>query len=185
MVFGSRRSKKKGKAYMENLEEVQAIFRKMEITDRISTMLICLHGSSKGDLFGEIFNCYIEDSVPFINTGDMILKIDQICDRIGTPHPSTEPRFLNREMEKNYQKRMEGKSCVQKKGKIQLFESGRMVMRAVKARETLLVKVEYRQHSCLQGRIQGNLTNGKQVGFRSSLELMRMIREIAIMEDKR
>lgn len=170
---------------MENLKEVQVSCRKMVTTERVSTMLICFHGSTNGDLYGEIFNCYIDAPVPFINTGDMILKIDEICNRIGTPHPSTEPRFLNQEMGEHYWERMEGKSGMQEKAKTQLLDSSRMAMRAVKARETLLIKVEYRQYSCLQGRIQGKRTNGRPVSFRSSLELMRMMREIAIMADKR
>lgn len=167
---------------MMKFEDIQAGCKKMVTTARISTMLVCIHGKKGEDLFGEILNCYMEKPVPFSSLGDLILKMDEMCNWIGTPHPTTEPRFINKQMEKQYNKRMEGKNNIPMRAKIQLMESSLLITKAVKARETLMVKIEYRQFSSLQGRVLGKMTAGKYIGFRSALELMRMIREISILE---
>ncbi|MEY8355369.1 hypothetical protein AALB39_18705 [Lachnospiraceae bacterium 54-53] len=168
---------------MVKMEDIQICCEKMIATDRVSTMLICIHGKRGEEPCGEILNCYMEGPVAFYNVGDLVLKLDEICDWIGTPHPSTEPRFLNHEMEKQYRSRMEGKSNVPVKAKIRLLDSSLLISRAVKARQTLLVKIEFRQYSSFQGRVQGKLTRGEFVGFRSALELMRMVRELAMTDE--
>ena len=61
-------------------EEMQNICRSMTVTDRVSTMLICFHGKKEGNLYGEILNCYIDGPVRFSNIGDLMLKLDEICD---------------------------------------------------------------------------------------------------------
>lgn len=168
---------------MIKIDDIQVCCEEMIATDRVSTMLICIHGKKREDLYGEILNCYLEKPVAFFGIGDLILKMDEICNWIGTPHPSTDPRFLNKIMEKQYNKRMEGKNNVPVKAKIRLLDSSLLLSQAVKARETLLVKIDFRQYSSFQGRVQGKLTHGEYIGFRSALELMRMIREIAVSDD--
>lgn len=164
---------------MINMDQLYRSCSFMMAAERISTMLVCVHGNDKGNVYGEILSCYMEDPVGFSNVGELILRIDEICNWIGTPHPSTEPRFLNPGMKEQFHNRMVGKSNVPVKAKMQFQDSSRLISRAVKAKTTLLVTIEYRLYSSLQGRVQGKLTKGKSVPFRSAMELMRMIQEIS------
>jgi len=153
----------------------------MTVTDRISTMLICFHGKEGEDFYGEILNCYIEKPVCFFGIGDLILKLDEMCDWIGTPQPAMEPRFLNKKMSEKYAKRTKEKNILPVKAKIQLQDSKTLGSRAHLAKETLIVKIEFRQNASIQGRVIGKLTKKKYVNFRSALELMRMLEEIVII----
>lgn len=163
---------------MINRKQIHRACTFMTRAVRISTMLVCIHGRKEGALYGEILNCYMEYPVPFKNEGELILRIDEMCDWIGTPHPSTEPRFLNDAMEKEFMEQRKLKSNVPIKAKVRFQDSSSLVSYSVKARATLLITVEYRLHSSLQGRVQGKMTNGKAVGFRSAMELMRMMEAI-------
>ncbi|HCD45953.1 MAG TPA: hypothetical protein DEQ64_19955 [Lachnoclostridium sp.] len=161
-------------------EEMQNVCHSMTVTDRVSTMLICFHGKKEGNLYGEILNCYIDGPVWFSSVGDLILKLDEICDWVGTPQPSMDPRFLNKKMSEEYAYRTKGKNKIPVKAKIQLQDSKTLSFRAVQAKESLIVKIEHRQNASIQGIVTGRLTSKNYVAFRSALELMRMIREIAV-----
>ncbi len=166
---------------MIEIEEIQNVCQSITETDRISTMLICFHEEKDGNLCGEILNCYIDGPVRFFGVGDLILKLDEICDWVGTPQPSTNPRFLNKKMSEKYAKRTKEKNILPVKAKIQLQDSKTLGSRAHLAKETLIVKIEFRQNASIQGRVIGKLTKKKYVNFRSALELMRMLEEIVII----
>jgi hypothetical protein len=161
-------------------EEIQDICRGMTVTDRISTMLICFHGKEGEDFYGEILNCYIDKPVCFFGIGDLILKLDEMCNWIGTPQPTTEPRFLNKKMAKQYALRSKKKIRIPEKASIQLQNSTVLCSQASRAKSTLLIKIEYRQNASMQGRVIGKITAQNYISFRSALELMRMIKEISI-----
>ncbi|WP_312429012.1 hypothetical protein [Lacrimispora sp.] len=165
-------------------EEIQNVCQGLTETDRISTMLICFHEEKDENLYGEILNCYIDEPVLFSSVGDLILKMDEICNWIGTPQPSTNPRFLNRKMADEYANRTQGKNRLPAKAKIQLQDSKTLGTRAHLAKETLIVKIEYRQNASMQGRVIGRLTKKKYVSFRSALELMRMLEEMTAKTKK-
>jgi hypothetical protein len=165
---------------MIEMEEIQNVCQSITETDRISTMLICFHEEKDGNLYGEILNCYIDEPVGFFGVGDLILKLDEICDWVGTPQPTTNPRFLNKKMLEGYAFRTKEKNILPVKAKIQLQDSKKLSSRAHLAKETLLVKIEYRQNASIQGRVIGKLTKKKYVNFRSALELMRMLEEIVV-----
>ncbi|GLC80176.1 hypothetical protein [Lacrimispora brassicae] len=165
-------------------EEMQNVCGGITATGRGSTMLICFHGKKDGNLYGEILNSYIDRPVWFSGAGDLIFKLDEICDWIGTPQSSTEPRFLNKKMLEQYAYRTKGKSQMPVKVKIQLQDSKALSSRSILAKETLIVKIEHRQNASMQGRVMGKLTSKEYVGFRSALELMRMIKEITVKTEK-
>jgi len=166
---------------MIEIEEIQNVCQSITETDRISTMLICFHEEKDGNLCGEILNCYIDGAVRFFGVGDLILKLDEICDWVGTPQPTTNPRFLNKKMSEKYANRTREKNILPVKAKIQLQDSKTLGSRAHLAKETLIVKIEFRQNASIQGRVIGKLTKKKYVNFRSALELMRMLEEIVII----
>ncbi|HBE84788.1 MAG TPA: tungsten formylmethanofuran dehydrogenase, partial [Lachnoclostridium sp.] len=55
---------------------------------------------------------------------------------------------------------------------------------ASRAKNTLLIKIEFRQNASMQGRVIGKITSQKYICFRSALELMRMIKEIAMKAER-
>lgn len=83
-------------------------------------------------------------------------------------------------MSEEYAYRTKGKNKIPVKAKIQLQDSKTLSFRAVQAKESLIVKIEHRQNASIQGIVTGRLTSKNYVAFRSALELMRMIREIAV-----
>lgn len=168
---------------MTRREEAERNSRNMEKMDRISTMLVCFRGKNGLDLYGEILNCYIDRPVCFYSIGDLILKLDEICNWIGTPQPTTNPRFLNKKMSIQYMCRTMDENKIPVKAKLKLQANKSLSAHAVRARETLMIVIEYRQNASLQGRVIGKVTSNKYVNFRSALELMRMIREIVIQAD--
>ena len=137
-------------------------------------MLICIQGKTEDRIRGEICSYHLKKTIPFSDIGDMVLKIDEICDWLGTPQRTTNPRFMNSEMEQRYlDASKEHSEMVEDMG------IGRYGVtpfpQALKSRAVLVVIVRYRQNSSIQGTIKGRLTGDKEVSFRSALELMRMM----------
>ena len=83
-------------------EEAIKRIEELIVSDRASTMLVCIQGTREGEPWGEIYNCYLREPVLFNGAGDMVLKLDEMCNWVGAPHPTTDYRFLNREMERQY-----------------------------------------------------------------------------------
>ncbi len=91
----------------------------------------------------------------------MILKLDEICDWIGSPQPTTEPRFLNKKMAEQYALRTRRNNRIPEKASIQLQNSMVLYSQASRAKNTLLIKIEFRQNATMQGRVIGKLTSKK------------------------
>lgn len=144
------------------------------VSDRASTMLICIHGGRGTGIYGEICSCYLREAVEFKGVGDLILRLDGICNWLGTPSYTTEPRFLNKEMEKRHQAADSVHPEIVRDKQMGGLEQIPF-RQALKAREVLVVYIKYRQNSSMQGSIRGKLTQGQIVNFRSGLELMRML----------
>ena len=163
------------------IQDEEAIKRieELVVSDRASTAMICIQGSGEEGPYGELYSCYLKDAVRFSGVGDMVLKLDEICNWVGAPQRTTDPRFLNIEMERKYREASSEHPEVNRDNLVYNvneipFEG------ALKAREVLVVYVKYRQYSSMQGSIRGRLTKGEVVSFRSGMELMRMMRMIGI-----
>ncbi|MCD7992775.1 MAG: hypothetical protein LUK37_13765 [Clostridia bacterium] len=162
-------------------QDKEAIKRieELVVSDRASTVMVCVQGVGEGGLYGEMYNCYLKDSVRFCGVGDMVLKLDDICEWVGAPQRTTEPRFLNTEMEKKYRIAVSQHPEVDRNNLVYSINEIPF-QNALKAREVLVVYVKYRQNSSLQGSIRGRLTKGEIVSFRSGMELIRMMQMIEI-----
>ena len=160
-------------------EEAMKRIEELVVSDRSSTMLVCVQGTEEGELCGEIYSCYLKDPIWFRGVGDLVLKLDEMCNWVGMPHATTDPRFLNLETERLYR---EASSHHPQADRSNLTYTMDQIpfKQALKAREVLIVYVKYRQFSSLQGSIRGKITKGKVVNFRSALELMRMISMIQL-----
>ena len=141
--------------------------------DRAAIVLLCIHGVSAHGVYGEIYNHNFKENIPFNGIGDMVLKIDQICNWLNTPRATTEPRFFSREMEKQYRESYSPEENVNADSEVSGGEID--YERVANAKELLVIWVKYRQNASLQGSVRGKLTKGITVHFRSALELMRMI----------
>lgn len=160
-------------------EEAIRRIEELIVSDRASTMMVCIQGTKEGEPYGEICNCYLREPVPYNGAGDMILKLDEMCNWEGAPHPTTDYRFLNREMEKQYREASAHHPQASKDNLVYSIDHIPF-QHALKAREVLVVYIKYRQNSSMQGSVRGRVTKGEVVSFRSALELMRMVRMIQI-----
>lgn len=160
-------------------EEAMKRIEELVVSDRSSTMLVCVQGTEEGELCGGIYSCYLKDPIWFRGVGDLVLKLDEMCNWVGMPLATTDPRFLNLEMERRYR---EASSQHPQADRSNLTYTMDQIpfKQALKAREVLIVYVKYRQFSSLQGSIRGKITKGKVVNFRSALELMRMVSMIQL-----
>lgn len=145
--------------------------------NRASTMIIFLQGQDEHGVYGQIGNGYLAERVAFHGTGDLILKLDKICDWIGSPHRVADPRMMNIKMMREFQQHQEEHPEVSQNN---LYVNMNLdaYMESVSAVEVLVVCVEFRQNASMQGWVTGKLTNDQSVSFRSALELMRMFDEI-------
>ena len=164
-----------------SIQDEEAIRRieEMVVSDRASTMMVCIHGAKEGEPYGEIYSCYLKEPVQFNGAGDMALKLYEICDWVGAPQSTTDPRCLNTEMEKQYREASSHHPQVSRDNLVYSIDQIPF-QHAIQARHVLVVYVKYRQNSSIQGSVRGKVTKGEIVNFRSALELMRMIRMIRI-----
>ena len=160
-------------------EEAMKRIEELVVSDRSSTMLVCIQGTEEGEVCGEIYSCYLKEPIWFSGVGDMVLKLDEMCNWVGAPYPTTDYRFLNREMERQYREDSAHHPQVSRDNLV--YSIDRIPFQhALKAREVLVVYIKYRQNSSLQGSVRGRITKGEVVSFRSALELMRMVRMIQV-----
>lgn len=59
-------------------EEAIRRIEELIVSDRASTMMVCIQGTKEGEPYGEICNCYLREPVPYNGAGDMILKLDEL-----------------------------------------------------------------------------------------------------------
>lgn len=149
------------------------------VSDRASTVLACIQGTGEGGPYGELYNCYLKEPVIFSGAGDMVIKLDEICNWVGAPQRTTDSRFLNEEMERRYRNISSSHPEVSRSN-LEFNIEQIPFHGALKAREVLVIYVKYRQYSSMQGSIRGRLTLGKIVNFRSGLELLRMMEMIEL-----
>lgn len=90
----------------DSKQDIDKYLEDMAVSGWFSIMLICVQGKGRDGVYGHICSYYLEDPVPFDGTGDMVLKMDGICDWLGAPQRTTEPRFLNKEMKKDMKARL-------------------------------------------------------------------------------
>ncbi len=158
---------------IKNLESYEdALFN----TDRTSVMLVCINGHRGGQPYGDIVNCHLSKLICFNGVHELILAIDEVCERVGAPNRSTEPRFLDRSRAEQYHELSQKKNQTNTLEKRKAAE--RIIPFVVNAGAVIVVEVMYRQHASMQGRIHCSYAGTNYVAFRSALELMRMLVEI-------
>lgn len=145
--------------------------------NRIGTMLVFLQGQDELGLYGTIVNGYLKEPVSFHGIGNMILSLDEICDWINSPRRGSEPRFLNRQMKKDFEERHSKKPEIDQENKLFGMDLEAYIQ-TFRAKDVLMITIEYRQNASLQGSVCGKVTDEQRVSFRSALELMRMLSQL-------
>lgn len=141
-------------------------------TDRTSVMLVCINGYRSDQPYGEIVNFHLAKGIGFDGIDDLVLAIDEVCDRVGAPPRTTEPRFLYRSGAEKYKKLPRNRNKPEKRK-----TADWMVPYMLRAKDVIVVEVMYRQNSSMQGRVLCRRGETKYTFFRSALELMRMLQE--------
>lgn len=146
-------------------------------TDRACMMLACINGYEENMPYGIIVNYHLSCPVSFRGIHGLILALDEVCEMVGAPMATTEPRFLQKERERQY-KALRGNQQ-KRSGKVLVKEdiADKLFPYVTSAREVILVHVLFRQNASMQGRFQCNYTGTHYIAFRSALELMRMLEE--------
>lgn len=71
-------------------------------TDRACMMLVCINGHENNVPYGIIVNYHLPRPVNFKGIHGMVLALDEVCEMVGAPMATTEPRFLQKEREQQY-----------------------------------------------------------------------------------
>lgn len=128
-----------------------------------SVFYICVDGILRGDEMGRLYHVFSERPFYFQDTGRLFKTMDTILDYLDFPQASmTSRRFIDRE-----DKTVRGKKTV-----MEVKNKKAKEQRGNKA--TFIVHVRYRQHASWQGEVTW-VESRQSVGFRSALELMKLI----------
>ena len=159
------------------LSEERNLQIEMAVTDRACMMLVCINGHENNMPYGIIVNYHLPCPVSFRGIHGLILSLDEVCEMVGAPMATTEPRFLQKEREQQYRalrgKRQKSSGKVLEKEEV----AGNLYPYVTAAKEVILIHVLFRQNSSMQGRLRCNYTGTHYIAFRSALELMRMLEE--------
>lgn len=103
------------------LSEEMNLQIEMAGTDRACMMLVCINGCENNMPYGIIVNYHLPCPVSFGGIHGLILALDEVCEMVGAPMATTEPRFLQKERELQYralrgnQQKSPGKSWKKRK----------------------------------------------------------------------
>ena len=84
------------------LSEEMNLQIEMAGTDRACMMLVCINGCENNMPYGIIVNYHLPCPVSFGGIHGLILALDEVCEMVGAPMATTEPRFLQKERELQY-----------------------------------------------------------------------------------
>ena len=148
-------------------------------TNDASIMLVCINGYQENRPYGVIVNYCLPAPVYFTGIHELILRVDEVCEQIGAPMRTMEPRFLSRAEAERYQKLPLPQEAGTQSGPDQrAMPIQKRLADTAQAEEVLIIHVLYRQHASMQGRLHTSFSGQYYVSFRSALELMRMLAEV-------
>ncbi len=124
---------------------------------------ICVDDRNGTDISGRIYHGSFTGPSPFFSISQLLLKIEEIFDRIEYPAASTEQRVFGERKKKSGTQEKRDKIMAQA---IEKHASGK--------KATFVVKVQYRQNATWQGQMIWSEKNEAR-SFRSALELIKLI----------
>lgn len=136
-------------------------------------MNICVDSRRNSDISGRLYHRGQSKALNFETSGQMILKMDQWCDRIGYPQQEVLTREWNNRKD----------SMRNRRKKEVLSMSGEELLNNEGDEGTFVVHIKYRQNATWQGQVTW-AEKKKMCNFRSALELIKLI-DSALEEDSR
>ena len=123
---------------------------------------VCVDQYVGGDMSGRLYHFYCRDALPFQNTGDLVMQMDQFYDALNFPQAAVvthgfRTKTVNR-IDRNAEKCQGAEEMEQHKGDIATF----------------VVHVQYRQNATWQGKVVWTDEN-RECSFRSALELIKLM----------
>ena len=77
------------------LSEEKSLQIEMAGTDRACMMLVCINGNENNVPYGIIVNYHLPRPVSFKGIHGLILALDEVCEMVGVPMATTEPRKIS------------------------------------------------------------------------------------------
>lgn len=137
----------------------------MEMREENLTVLMWIQEGDGNGVCGMMVSPYQEKPVRFADAGEMVLKLDELCSRVPGLDREWELRCLSPERAGEEG----GKTACAARDDFEGYPQRR------RRKASLEVCVKRRMHGSLQGLVRGRVTGNRYIGFRSALELMRMV----------
>lgn len=125
---------------------------------------ICVNHVDQGDYSGQIWNLYEHTPVTYVNTMDMLKKMDLFFNRLDFPQESTVCRTFGKAADRGRKKQEEV---------LKQMESNEM-FRNKGDKATFIINVKYRQNATWQGEVIW-VDKKETKFFRSALELLKLM----------
>ena len=124
--------------------------------------VVCIDQVKEESYVGRLYHKYTVESLGFHNVEQLLLLIEQLCDKSGYPQSTTKKRTFQPDTKNTSREEASQVANID----LMLEEKGSMA--------TFIVHVKYRQHSTWQGEVVWAEKNEKRT-FRSALELLKLI----------
>lgn len=152
-------------------------------------MLVYIQGTERGEPYGKIVSGCLRGPAAFGSLGELILTMDRIC---GPAAADVLPAA--RQSAQEGLREEKSAPAARKKEDLAAWEDStpspraadglegalKEADRSVRAGAVLAVRIMFRENSSMQGSVRGRLTGGKNVLFKSALELMRMLSQMEL-----
>lgn len=131
-------------------------------------LYLCVDEWKDGIPSGRILNACFADEVSFIGFGDLLLTIEQLCDRLKLPQNTVQLRCGP-----NWKNHLDNKAEWNdvRHAETPAGASDALFSRFGHAR-VFPVRIQYRMHATWQGMVQ---IHGENIPFRSALELLNLL----------
>ena len=129
------------------------------------TVLVWIQEGDRNRVCGMMVSPYQKKPVGFADAGEMVLKLDEMCSRV----PGLDREWELRCLSPGTEGEQEEKSCYPYWNDFEGYPQRNQT------KASLEVSVKRRMHGSLQGLVRGKVTGNRYIGFRSALELMRMV----------
>lgn len=143
------------------------------------SVLACM-GKADGDgrVQGMLVGPNWKEPVAFAGYGELVLRLDEMCSQLPELSLEWEPRFLDSRGETGYRERTRRlRKIFDEKPDPDTLKQAVWFrkMKSFPVEEILEIRVESRIYGSIQGLIRGSVTRNRYIGYRSGLELMRML----------
>lgn len=130
----------------------------------VNSFRICIDGQGNEEIHGKICGVALKNDVTFYNIADLLVKIDDALNFVGTPQSYQKVRSFDEQKQES--------GIVKRTAK--RYREASEVREQTGTRKTVDVVIFTRQHTSWQGIVKD--TEGKIIGeFKSDLELVKAV----------